>query len=138
MAVISRAFLSTFPRTWHIHLMLLIIFFWFVCIVIDCLAMEQLEMFGLNVAFPAIVTDCGANMRKTFNNTLQWDWLCCGCHLIHNVVTAGFTTLRKDTHNPAQLRPENVNKRLTGEKCELLLPSALSSSKFMRNIWSWG
>ena len=37
-----------------------------------------------------------------------------------------------------KLRPENVNKRLTGEKCELLLPSALPFLKFARNIWSWG
>ena len=75
-----KAFLSTFPGTWHVHLMLLIILFWLVCTVIACLAKEQLEMFGLNVAFPAIVTDCCANMRKAFNKTLQWDWLRCGCH----------------------------------------------------------
>ena len=35
------------------------------------LAKEQLEMFGLNVAFLAIVTNYGANMRKAFNNILQ-------------------------------------------------------------------
>ena len=72
------------------------------CIEIACLAKEQLEMFDLNVAFLTIVTDCGANMRKAFNNTLQWDWLRRGCHLIHNIVTAGFTTLRNNAHNPAQ------------------------------------
>ena len=83
------------------------------CTVIARLAKGQLEMFGLNVAFPAIVTDCGANMRKAFNNTLS-------C-----------------TIQP-KLRPENVNKRLTGEKCELLLSSALSFLEFVRNIWNRG
>ena len=95
------------------------------CTVIARLAKEQLEMFGLNVAFPAIVTDCGANMRKAFNNTLQWDWLRCGCHFIHNVVTAGLQHRGITRTIQPKLRPENVNKRLTGEKCELLLPNAL-------------
>ena len=37
---------------------------------IDCsFAEEELEMFGLNVAFLAIVTDCGANVKHVFNNT---------------------------------------------------------------------
>ena len=112
MAMISRAFLSTFPGTWRGHVMLLIILFWPVCTVIARLAKEQLEMFGLNVAFPAIVTDCGANMRKAFNNTLQWDWLRCGCHLIHNVVTAGFTTLRNNAHNPAQTEAKKCQQAL--------------------------
>ena len=65
------------------------------CTVIARLAREQLEMVGLNVDFPAIATDCGANMRKAFNNTLQWDWL-------HNVVTPGFATLKNNVHNLAQ------------------------------------
>ena len=102
MAMISRAFLSTFPGMWHVYLMLQIIHFWPLCTVIARLAKEQLEMFGLNVAFPAIVIDCKANMRKAFNNTLQWDCLRCGCHLVHNVVTASFTTTRNNAHNPAQ------------------------------------
>ena len=66
------------------------------------LAKEQLEMLGLNVAFPAIVTNCGANMRKAFKNILKWDFLRGGFHLIHNDVTVGFTTLRNNEHNPAQ------------------------------------
>ena len=37
-----------------------------------------------------------------------------------------------------KLRWENVNKRLTSEKCEFLLPSALPFIKYVRNIWSWG
>ena len=28
-------------------------------------------------------------VTKALNNTLQWDWICCGFHLIHNVVIAG-------------------------------------------------
>ena len=76
--------------------MLLIILFSLVCTVIARLAKEQLEMFGLNVAVADIVTDYGANMRKAFNNTLQWDWLHCGCHLIRNAVTSSFITLRNN------------------------------------------
>ena len=37
-----------------------------------------------------------------------------------------------------KMRRENVNKRLTSEKCELLLPNALSFFKCVRTIWSWG
>ena len=89
MAMISRTFLSTFPETWHVHLMLLIIvFFWPVCTVIARLAKEQLEMFGLNVVFSAIVPDCGANMRKAFNRhssmglaklKMSFEPQCCHC-----------------------------------------------------------
>ena len=108
------------------------------CIVIGRLAKEQLEMFGSNVAFPAIVTNCGANMRKALNSTLEWDWLCRGCHLIHNIVTAGFPTLRNNMHILTQTEARNVNKRLTGEKCELLSPSAFSFFKCVRNMRSCG
>ena len=87
-------------------------FSWPVRTMIACLAKEQLEMLGLNVAFPAIVTDCGTNMRKAFNNTLQWDWLHHGCYLIHNVVTAGFPTLRNNMHNLAQTKPRKYQQAL--------------------------
>ena len=82
------------------------------CIVLARLAKEQLEMFGLNVAFPAIVTNCGANMRKAFSNTLQCNWLRCGCYLIHNVVTAGFTTLSNNAHNPSQTEATKCQQAL--------------------------
>ena len=96
------------------------------CTVIAHLTERQLEIFGLNGAFPAIFTDCGANMRKVFNNILQWDWLHCGCHLIHNVVTACFTTLRNNAHNPAQTEARKCPQSLDRWKCESLPPSALS------------
>ena len=82
------------------------------CIVIVGLAKEQLELFGLNVDFPVIVTDCAVNMRKAFNNTLRWDWLRCGCHLIHNVVTAGFTSLKNNAQNPAQIEARKCQQAL--------------------------
>ena len=66
------------------------------------LAVEQCYLFKLHVDFPAIVTNCGGNVAKDFNTTLQWDWLCCGCHLIHNVVNAGLETLKNHAANPAQ------------------------------------
>ena len=52
--------------------------------------------------FPVSVTDCGGNVAKAFNSTLQWDWLRCGCYLIHNVVKAGLDYLKNNAANPAQ------------------------------------
>ena len=70
--------------------------------VIACLARERLEIFAFNVASPAIGRNCVANMRKTFNNTLRWDWICYGHHLIHNVVTGSFAALKSNVHNPIE------------------------------------
>ena len=64
--------------------------------------MEQCRLFKLHVDFPAVVTDCAGNVAKAFNTTLQWDWLRCGCHLIHNVVNAGLESLKNHASNPAQ------------------------------------
>ena len=74
----------------------------FFCAVIAGLAKEQCELFKLYVDFPAIVTDCGGNVAKAFNTTLQWDWLRCGCHFIHNVVKAGLDNLKNHAANPGQ------------------------------------
>ena len=64
--------------------------------------MEQCRLFQLHVDFPAIVTDCGGNVAKAFNSTLEWDWLRCGCHLIHNVVKVGLDSLKNHALNPTQ------------------------------------
>ena len=64
--------------------------------------MEQCRSLQLHVDFPAIVIDCGGNVAKAFNSTLEWDWLHCGCHLIHNVVKAGLNILKNHALNPAQ------------------------------------
>ena len=64
--------------------------------------MEQCRLFQLHVDFPAIVTDCGGNVAKAFNSTLEWDWLHCGYHLIHNVVKARLDSLKNHALNPAQ------------------------------------
>ena len=64
--------------------------------------MQQCHLFRLHVDFPAIVTDCGGNVAKAFNTTLQWDWLCCGCYLLHNVVKARLDSLKKNATNPTQ------------------------------------
>ena len=108
------------------------------CTVITCLAKKQLEMFGLNIAFPAIVTDCGANMRKTFHNTLQWDWLFCGYHLIHNVVTAGFTTLRNNAHNPAQIEAKKCQKALDRWEMWIIVTQCIVFFKIRERYWESG
>ena len=68
---------------------------------IACLDRERLEILSLNVASPAIVSYCVANMRKAFNNT-SMGLACFGRHLIRNVVTAGFVVLKNSVHNPIQ------------------------------------
>ena len=52
------------------------------------------------------------NVAKAFNTTLQWDWFCCGCHLIHNVVNAGLESLKNHAANPAQATVAMVQKAL--------------------------
>ena len=64
--------------------------------------MEQCHLFKLHVDFPAIITNCGGNVVKAFKSTLQWDWLRCGCHFIHNMVKAGLDSLKNHATNPAQ------------------------------------
>ena len=74
---------------------------------------KQCHLFQLDVDFPAIVTDCGGNVAKAFNTTLQWDWLCCGCHLIHNVVNdEGLESLKNHAANPAQATAAMVQEAL--------------------------
>ena len=64
--------------------------------------MDQCRLFQLHLDFLAIVTNCGGKVAKAFNTTLQWDWLHCGCHLMHNVVKAGLDSLKNHATNPAQ------------------------------------
>ena len=64
--------------------------------------------------FLAIVTDCGGNVAKAFNNTVEWDWLRCGCHYIHNVVKAGLDSLKNHALNPAQTMAATLQEALDG------------------------
>ena len=81
-------------------------------IVVARLAVEQCRLFKLHVGFPAMVTDCGGNVDKAFNTTLQWDWLRCGYHFLHNVVKAGLDALKKNAANPAQATAAMVQEAL--------------------------
>ena len=74
--------------------------------------MGQCRLFKLHVDFPVVVTDCGGNVAKAFNTTLKWDWLCYGCHLIHNVVNAGPESLKNHATNPAQCTTAMVQEAL--------------------------
>ena len=73
--------------------------------VVVCLALEQCRLFGLHLDFLAIINDWKSNVAKAFNNTLEWDWLHCGCLLIHNVIKVGLDTLRNNAINLAQAMP---------------------------------
>ena len=74
--------------------------------------MEQCRLFQLHMDFPAIVTDCSGNIAKAFNTTLEWDWVCYGCHLIHNVVKAVLDSLKNHTLNPAQTMVATLQEAL--------------------------
>ena len=80
--------------------------------VIARLAVEQCRLFQLHVDFHAIVTDCGGNVAKAFNSTLEWDWLRYGCHLIHNVVKAGLDSLKNHALNRAQTMAATLQEAL--------------------------
>ena len=43
---------------------------------------------------------------------LEWDWLRCGCHLIHNVVKAGLDSLKNHALNPAQTMAATLQEAL--------------------------
>ena len=108
------------------------------CTMIARLAEEHLEMFGFNVAFPAIVTDCGANIRKAFNNTLQWDWLRCGRHFIHDVFTAGFVALRNNAHNPAQTETRKCQQALDRWEMWIIVTQCIVFFKNHEKYWELG
>ena len=74
--------------------------------------MEPCCLFKLHMDFPTIVTNCGRDIAKAFNTILQWDWLCCGCHLIHNVVNTGLESLKNHATNPAQPTVARVQEAL--------------------------
>ena len=94
------------------------------CIPIIGVREEQPEVFILNFDCPAIVIDCGTNMRKAFRNIQRWDWLRCGGHLIHSFVTAGFTSPKNNAHNRVQTQAQKRQKALDRWKYDLLLPNA--------------
>ena len=80
--------------------------------VIVGMAKDALKTFDLRVGYPTMVTDCAQNMRKAFNTTLQWDWVRCGCHLIHNVVSEGFKTVKNHAQNSAQHRARDYQQAI--------------------------
>lgn len=49
--------------------------------------LDELKMTGW---YRQIVTDCGSNAKGAFKRDHVWDWMRCACHLLHNVVEAGF------------------------------------------------
>ena len=49
--------------------------------------LDDLKMTGW---YRQIVTDCGSNAKSAFARAEVWDWMRCACHLLHNVVDAGF------------------------------------------------
>ena len=53
-----------------------------------------------------------AGSTKVFNTTLQWDWLCYRCHLLHNVVKARLGALKNNAANPTQTTAALVQEAL--------------------------
>ena len=131
--MISWTFLSTFPGTRHVLLLYLIILFWPIRAVISRLSREQLEILCLNVAVLGIVTDCGANMRKAFNNILWWNGLRCGCHLIRNVITANITELKNKVYNPTQSEARKFQQVLDKSHVWIIVPHCIESFSIRKN-----
>ena len=55
--------------------------------------LDDLKMTGW---YKQIVTDCGMNAKSAFQRDKVWDWMRCACHLLHNVVEAGFKRATED------------------------------------------
>ena len=55
--------------------------------------LDDLKMQGW---YRQIVTDCGSNAKSAFQRDKVWDWMRCACHLLHNVVDAGFKRTTED------------------------------------------
>ena len=47
---------------------------------------EELDNLGMHGWYRIIMTNCGSNVVSAFEHHRGWDWLRCGCHLLHNVV----------------------------------------------------
>ena len=59
---------------------------------------EELDNLGMHGWYRTIVTDCGLNVVSAFDCHRGWDWLRCGCHLVHNVVMASLQVIKNMSH----------------------------------------
>ena len=60
--------------------------------------LDGLQMTGW---YRQIVTDCGSNAKSAFRRDNIWDWMRCACHLLHNVVEAGFPKPGRGGEDPS-------------------------------------
>ena len=74
------------------------------CVVVADLARKEVEKYNLTGWYPTVVTDAGSEVSKAFDRAGRWDWMRCGCHLIHNAVQQGLTALHARYQNPAYRR----------------------------------
>ena len=56
---------------------------------------SELDKLGMKGWFRTIVTDGGSNVKSAFDRAGGWDWLRCGCHVLHNVVCHGLTWVQQ-------------------------------------------
>ena len=59
---------------------------------------EELDHLGMCGWYRTIVTDCGSNVVSAFDRHRGWDWLRCGCHLVHNVVMGSLQDIKNMSH----------------------------------------
>ena len=59
---------------------------------------EELDSLGMRGWYRTIVTDCGSNVVSAFDRHRGWDWLRCGCHLVHNVVMGSLQVIKNMSH----------------------------------------
>ena len=74
---------------------IVVVVFCFVAVIRDRVnaILDDLKMTGW---YKQIVTDCGSNAKSAFRRDKVWDWMRCACHLLHNVVEAGFKRASED------------------------------------------
>ena len=98
--------------------------------VIASLAQKELSKYGLTGWLPTFVTDAGGNVRRAMAGRMGKDksreggladWGRCACHMLHNVVSYGFSQLR--LRAPTNHGPKTFYEAV--ERCVFIVCSAV-------------
>ena len=71
--------------------------------------------------YRTIATDYGSNVVSAFNRHRGWDWLRCGCHLVHNVVMGSLQVIKNMSHTSEHTSAGRIQRALDRyNKCNYL------------------
>ena len=73
---------------------------------------EELDNLGMRGWYRTIVTDGGSNVVSAFDRHRGWDWLRCGCHLLHNVVMGSFQVIKNMSHTDEHTLAGRIHRAL--------------------------